>query len=295
MKVGAPIVGLNDSGGARIQEGVVSLGGYADIFLRNILASGVVPQISADHGAVRRRRGLLAGDHRLHGDGRGHELHVRDGAERREGGDPRGRRFGASSAAPSIAHDEEWRRASRRPRRIGGARRRSPDPRPSAAEQSRGAASRDATTRSTARIRSSTRSIPDDPSKPYDMHDVIRRHHRRRRVPRAPARLGGEHHHRVRATRAAAASASSRSSRRSWPARSTSTPRSRPRDSSGRATASTSRWSPSSTCRASCPASARSTAESFATARSCSMPTARRRFRRSRSSPARRTAAPTTS
>jgi propionyl-CoA carboxylase beta chain len=50
MKNGAPIVGLNDSGGARIQEGVVSLGGYADIFLRNTLASGVVPQISAVMG-----------------------------------------------------------------------------------------------------------------------------------------------------------------------------------------------------------------------------------------------------
>jgi propionyl-CoA carboxylase beta chain len=50
MKMGAPIVGLNDSGGARIQEGVVSLGGYADIFLRNTLASGVVPQISAIMG-----------------------------------------------------------------------------------------------------------------------------------------------------------------------------------------------------------------------------------------------------
>src|SRR5438093_714095 len=47
LQNGAPIVGLNDSGGARIQEGVVSLGGYADIFLRNTLASGVVPQISA--------------------------------------------------------------------------------------------------------------------------------------------------------------------------------------------------------------------------------------------------------
>src|SRR6058998_1593936 len=44
---GAPVVGLNDSGGARIQEGVASLGGYAEIFLRNTLASGVVPQISA--------------------------------------------------------------------------------------------------------------------------------------------------------------------------------------------------------------------------------------------------------
>ena len=46
MKVGAPVIGLNDSGGARIQEGVASLGGYADVFQRNILASGVVPQIS---------------------------------------------------------------------------------------------------------------------------------------------------------------------------------------------------------------------------------------------------------
>src|SRR2546421_7331823 len=50
MRVGAPVVGLNDSGGARIQEGVLSLGGYADIFLRNTLASGVVPQISCIMG-----------------------------------------------------------------------------------------------------------------------------------------------------------------------------------------------------------------------------------------------------
>ncbi|MBU0475585.1 MAG: acyl-CoA carboxylase subunit beta [Bacteroidetes bacterium] len=47
MKIGIPVIGLNDSGGARIQEGVVSLGGYADIFLRNTLASGTIPQISA--------------------------------------------------------------------------------------------------------------------------------------------------------------------------------------------------------------------------------------------------------
>jgi acetyl-CoA carboxylase carboxyltransferase component len=50
MKNGAPIIGLNDSGGARIQEGVDSLGGYADIFLRNVLASGVIPQISVIMG-----------------------------------------------------------------------------------------------------------------------------------------------------------------------------------------------------------------------------------------------------
>ncbi len=50
LKTGAPVIGLNDSGGARIQEGVVSLGGYADIFLRNTLSSGVIPQISAIMG-----------------------------------------------------------------------------------------------------------------------------------------------------------------------------------------------------------------------------------------------------
>jgi propionyl-CoA carboxylase beta chain len=50
LKTGAPVIGLNDSGGARIQEGVLSLGGYADIFLRNTLSSGVVPQISAIMG-----------------------------------------------------------------------------------------------------------------------------------------------------------------------------------------------------------------------------------------------------
>ena len=50
LKTGAPLIGLNDSGGARIQEGVLSLGGYADIFLRNTLSSGVIPQISAIMG-----------------------------------------------------------------------------------------------------------------------------------------------------------------------------------------------------------------------------------------------------
>ncbi|MBV8831352.1 MAG: methylmalonyl-CoA carboxyltransferase, partial [Acidobacteriaceae bacterium] len=50
LKIGAPVIGLNDSGGARIQEGVASLAGYADIFLRNVLGSGVIPQISAIMG-----------------------------------------------------------------------------------------------------------------------------------------------------------------------------------------------------------------------------------------------------
>src|SRR5215204_7229908 len=50
MKVGAPVVGLNDSGGARIQEGVASLAGYAEVFQRNVLASGVIPQLSVIMG-----------------------------------------------------------------------------------------------------------------------------------------------------------------------------------------------------------------------------------------------------
>lgn len=53
IKNKAPLIGLNDSGGARIQEGVVSLGGYADIFYRNVCASGLIPQISAIMGLVR--------------------------------------------------------------------------------------------------------------------------------------------------------------------------------------------------------------------------------------------------
>ena len=66
MKVGAPVIGINDSGGARIQEGVASLGGYAEVFQRNVLASGVVPQISLIMGPWRGRRGLFTGDDRLH-------------------------------------------------------------------------------------------------------------------------------------------------------------------------------------------------------------------------------------
>ena len=74
MKMGAPVIGLNDSGGARIQEGVNALAGYAEIFQRNILASGVIPQISA----LRRRRRILTSPDRLQHHGQGHQLHVPD-------------------------------------------------------------------------------------------------------------------------------------------------------------------------------------------------------------------------
>jgi propionyl-CoA carboxylase beta chain len=66
MRVGAPVIGLNDSGGARIQEGVDSLAGYADVFQRNVLASGVVPQIS-----------VIMGHDRLYFYGQRFLIHVR--------------------------------------------------------------------------------------------------------------------------------------------------------------------------------------------------------------------------
>jgi propionyl-CoA carboxylase beta chain len=80
VKTGVPVIGLNDSGGARIQEGVLSLGGYADIFLRNTLASGVVPQISAIMGPCAGGAVYSARDHRLRVHGRAHLVHVRDRA-----------------------------------------------------------------------------------------------------------------------------------------------------------------------------------------------------------------------
>ena len=99
MKLGAPIVGLNDSGGARIQEGVA----LARRLRRHLPAqhAGLGRRAAdfRDHGAVRRRRRLLAGDHRLHRHGEGHELHVRDRPRRDQDGHARGSDARRSSAA----------------------------------------------------------------------------------------------------------------------------------------------------------------------------------------------------
>jgi propionyl-CoA carboxylase beta chain len=105
LKTGAPVIGLNDSGGARIQEGVVSLAGYADIFLRNTLASGVVPQISAIMGPVRGRRGLLARHHRFRLHGGRHQLHVRHRSRRHQDRHPRRRHQGRAGRL----HDAQLR------------------------------------------------------------------------------------------------------------------------------------------------------------------------------------------
>jgi propionyl-CoA carboxylase beta chain len=78
-KYGCPVIGINDSGGARIQEGVVSLAGYAEIFWRNVQAADL-----ARHGPDRGRRRLLARDDRFRADGRGNVVHVHHGARRSE-------------------------------------------------------------------------------------------------------------------------------------------------------------------------------------------------------------------
>ena len=76
ISTGAPFISINDSGGARIQEGAASLAGYGYIFERNVRACGRDPADQRDHGALRRRGGLLPRDHRLHLHGEGDLAHV---------------------------------------------------------------------------------------------------------------------------------------------------------------------------------------------------------------------------
>ena len=115
MKNGAPIIGLNDSGGARIQEGVVSLGGYADIFLRNTLASGVVPQISVVMGPCAGGAVYSPAITDFIVMVEGTQLHVRHRPERREDGDARGDRLrGARRRARRTTRRAASRTSSRR-------------------------------------------------------------------------------------------------------------------------------------------------------------------------------------
>ena len=105
LKIGCPMIGINDGGGARIQEGVVALGLYGEIFMRNVRSSGVIPQISLIMGAVRGRRGVLPRDHRLHGDGRRHQPHVHHRPGRDQDGDRRGRRVRGPRRRPGAQHE----------------------------------------------------------------------------------------------------------------------------------------------------------------------------------------------
>ena len=141
VKYGCPVIGINDSGGARIQEGVVSLAGYAEIFWRNVQASGRRAAALARARTVRRRRRLLAGDHRLRPDGRGQLVHVHHRPRRGEDRDGRGS-DARGARRRGRARDEVRRRAPHRGRRGGGARGRALPPLVPAPEQPRVAAVR---------------------------------------------------------------------------------------------------------------------------------------------------------
>src|SRR5688572_6819881 len=172
MKVGAPIIGLNDSGGARIQEGVVSLGGYADIFLRNTLASGVVPQLSVVMGpcaggavyspAITDFTVMVEGTSYMFVTGPNvvkAVTHEDVDAERLGGATTHTTRSGVAHLA---AHDEPA--ALDLTRRILGYL-----PQNNLADPGR-APTTDSRDRRDAALDSI---VPDDPQKPYDMHAVI--------------------------------------------------------------------------------------------------------------------------
>jgi propionyl-CoA carboxylase beta chain len=172
MKVGAPIVGLNDSGGARIQEGVVSLGGYAEIFLRNTLASGVVPQLSVVMGpcaggavyspAITDFTIMVEGTSYMFVTGPNvvkAVTHEDVDAERLGGATVH---TSVSGVAHLAAHDEA--EALAQARRILG---HLPQ---NNLEDAPAAESDDPADRRDPRLDAI---VPDDPSQPYDMHDVI--------------------------------------------------------------------------------------------------------------------------
>ena len=281
LKYGCPVIGINDSGGARIQEGVVSLGGYAEIFWRNVQASGVIPQISlvmgpCAGGAVyspAMTDFVLMVEETSYMFITGPEV-----VKTVTGEEVTFEELGGASTHASksgVAHFTA-------PQRGGGARGRALPALVPAAEQPRPAALRRA-------VRSGRPRGPgprlDRAGQPEQAVRHARggdRRGRRRRLPRDPARSGRRTSSAASRGSAGTRSASSRTTRALSPGRSTSTPRSRALASSASATPSTSRSSPSSTSRASCPAPRRSGAASSATAPSSSTPTARRPSRRSR-------------
>ena len=162
--VGAPMIGLNDGAGARIQEGVVSLDAYGGIFSRNVKASGVIPQISVILGPCAGRRGVLARAHRLRGDGEGHLAHVHHRSRRREDGHRRGRHAGGARRRDHARVEVGGRgvRVRRRADRVGAGALPAVVP---PAEQPRGpAVLRVATTPPTARATASSTSSPTRPT-----------------------------------------------------------------------------------------------------------------------------------
>ena len=224
MKVGAPVIGLNDSGGARIQEGVASLGGYADVFQRNVMASGVVPQISMIMGPC-------AGGAVYSPAMTDFIFMVKDSSYMFVTG---------PDVVKTVTHEdvtaEELGGAVTHTTRSGVA---------DLAFENDVEALHDAAPARTTTCRSNNREkppvrrptpgdpadradisldtlVPDNPNKPYDMQGADPEGRRRRRLLRAAARLREEHRDRLRAHGRPDASASSPTSRWCWPAASTS-------------------------------------------------------------------------
>jgi hypothetical protein len=171
VKNGAPVIGLNDSGGARIQEGVASLGGYADIFLRNTLASGVVPQISAIMGPARAARCTRPRSPTSSSWSRGTSYMFVTGPDviktvnhedvtKEELGGARRPRDQERRGHFAVPDDRRLPRAHARAALVPALR--TTWRRPPAARQ---------TTRPTARIPSLDDLVPGDPNKPYDIKD----------------------------------------------------------------------------------------------------------------------------
>ena len=174
MKNGCPVIGLNDSGGARIQEGVASLAGYADIFLRNTLASGVVPQISAIMGPCAGGAVYSPAITDFIFMVRQVQLHVRHRPRRDQGRHPRGGHHGEARRRPDPQRDQR-----RGPLRLRE-RRAVPAGHPRAAllpapQQPGGpaAAGRPAIP-PTAPTSALDSVVPDNPNLPYDIKDLIR-------------------------------------------------------------------------------------------------------------------------
>ena len=245
LKIGVPILGLNDSGGARIQEGVAALGGYADIFLRNTLASGVVPQISCIMGPC-------AG-------GAVYSPAITDFVLMVEGTSYMF--ITGPDVVKAVTHEQVTKEA------LGGAATHSeksgvcqltaPDDKqclellrelmsflPSNnGEEPPRVASSDPAAREAAALDTL---VPPESNKPYDMRDLLRHVIDDGYFFGAVAALRREFADRLRAYRWSVRSASWPISRRCWLACWTSTPASKARASCGFATASTSRSSPSS-------------------------------------------------
>ena len=250
-KIGCPVIGINDSGGARIQEGVVSLGAYGDVFVRNVKCSGVIPQISVIMGPC--AGGAVYSpamtDFIFMVKETSHMFITGpDVIKTVTGEEPTFEELGGAmthNTKSGVAHfaaenEEECLEDVALPHELP------------AAQQPREAAARRAGRRPGADGHGARHVVPDDPNKPYDMRDVVAPHRRRRRVLRGPRALRAEHHLRLLAAerppgrhrRQPAAGAGRRARHRRVGEGA--------RASCASATRSTSRCSRSATCRASC-------------------------------------------